>query len=56
MRKFSIEWKYFDKEGKTCGRCSAMGANLAETIKGLQNESDEICIGWHLAGRASAGH
>jgi hypothetical protein len=38
MRKVSIEWKHFDKEGKTCARCSATGSNLAETIKELQEE------------------
>ena len=38
MRKISIEWKHFDKEGKTCARCSATGTNLAETIEGLWGE------------------
>jgi hypothetical protein len=38
MRKVSIEWKHFDKEGETCKRCSATGTNLAETIKELRGE------------------
>jgi hypothetical protein len=38
MRKVSIEWKHFDKEGKTCKRCFTTGENLAETIKELQSE------------------
>lgn len=38
MRKVSIEWKHFDKGGKTCKRCFATGENLAETIKELQGE------------------
>jgi hypothetical protein len=38
MRKIAIEWKHFDKGGKTCARCSATGANLADAISGLRDE------------------
>jgi len=38
MKRISIEWKHFDKEGKTCARCSATRVNLAEAIEGLRDE------------------
>lgn len=38
MKKLIIEWKHFDKEGKTCTRCSQTGDNLGEVIKDIQNE------------------
>jgi len=38
MLNLLIEWKHFDKDGKTCVRCSGTGINLADTIKELQTE------------------
>ncbi len=38
MLNLLIEWKHFDKDGKTCARCSNTGNNLADTIKKLQTE------------------
>jgi hypothetical protein len=38
MPNLLIEWKHFDKDGKTCVRCSGTGINLADTIKELQTE------------------
>ena len=40
MPNLFIEWKHFDKDGKTCARCSSTGINLADTIKELQTEFD----------------
>lgn len=36
MKILNIEWKHFDKEGKTCERCSETGNNLREVINDLQ--------------------
>jgi hypothetical protein len=33
-----IEWRHFDKEGKTCRRCSGTGRNLAGVIEDLRGE------------------
>lgn len=38
MNKISIEWKHFDKGGKTCERCSGTGSNLLKTIAKMQKE------------------
>lgn len=38
MNKISIEWKHFDKEGKTCERCSGTGSNLLKAIAKMQKE------------------
>lgn len=38
MKKLSIEWKHFDKDGATCKRCSQTGDNLNAVIKKLKNE------------------
>ncbi|MFA5071793.1 MAG: MTH895/ArsE family thioredoxin-like protein [Minisyncoccales bacterium] len=38
MNKISIEWKHFDKEGKTCERCSGTGSNLLKVISKMQKE------------------
>jgi len=38
MKKLIIEWKHFDKEGKTCERCSETGKNLSRVINGLRTE------------------
>jgi len=40
MSNLIIEWKHFDKGGKTCVRCSGTGANLVNTVKELRNELD----------------
>lgn len=48
MKNIVIEWKHFDKEGKTCTRCSATGTNLAAAINEIRSELDpnEIAIGF----------
>ena len=33
MKKLTIEWKHFDKSGKTCDRCSSTGDNLKQVIE-----------------------
>ena len=38
MQKIKIEWKHFDKEGKTCQRCSKTGKNLIRALKDLKAE------------------
>lgn len=38
MKKLSIEWKHFDKDGATCKRCSQTGSNLNAVIKKLKDE------------------
>jgi len=38
MQKIKIEWKHFDKEGKTCQRCSKTGRNLIKALKDLKAE------------------
>jgi len=39
MNKISIEWKHFDKEGKTCERCSKTGSNLLVAVSRMQKDS-----------------
>lgn len=41
MRQLNIEWKHYEKEGKTCDRCSATGRNIHEVIQDLQQELSE---------------
>ncbi len=38
MKKIIIEWKHFDKQGKTCDRCSQTRLNLKEVIRQLKKE------------------
>lgn len=38
MRYLLIEWKHFDKNGRTCQRCSQTGSNLNGVLKDLQEE------------------
>jgi hypothetical protein len=38
MQKIKIEWKHFDKKGKTCQRCSQTGKNLIQVLKDLKTE------------------
>jgi len=38
MQKIKIEWKHFDKEGKTCQRCSKTGKNLIRVLRDLKVE------------------
>lgn len=33
-----IEWKHFDKEGKTCERCSGTGSNLLRVMSEMEKE------------------
>ena len=36
MEKLLIEWKHFDKEGKTCFRCRETGVHLKQSIRELK--------------------
>lgn len=38
MKKLLIEWKHFDKNGKTCERCSNTGHNLNQILNQLKEE------------------
>ena len=38
MNKISVEWKHFDKEGKTCSRCSGTGKNIINIISKIKKE------------------
>lgn len=38
MKKIFIEWKHFDKDGKTCNRCSQTGNNLRTVIEQIKHE------------------
>lgn len=39
MNKLIIEWKHFDKEGKTCIRCLQTGENICEVMSNLKADS-----------------
>lgn len=41
MGLLNIEWKHYEKEGKTCDRCSATGRNIRNVIQDLQQELSE---------------
>lgn len=38
MKNLVIEWKYFDKEGNTCKRCSKTGVSLHKAVDELKEE------------------
>lgn len=38
MNKISIEWKHFDKDGRTCERCSGTGSNLLKAISKIEKD------------------
>jgi len=38
MKQILIEWKHFDKDGKTCERCSNTGNNLNQVFNKLKEE------------------
>lgn len=38
MGKLTIEWKHFDKEGRTCDRCSGTRDNLMKAIEEIKKE------------------
>lgn len=38
MKKLIIEWKHFDKGGKTCARCNNTGHNLKSVIAELKTQ------------------
>lgn len=38
MKKLLIEWKHFDKDGKTCKRCLRTGKNLGNAIGQIRKE------------------
>jgi len=40
MNKIKIEWKHFDKDGKTCVRCSQTGSNLSEAITQIKQDTE----------------
>lgn len=41
MKKLTIEWRHFDKEGATCDRCAATGTSVREVVSELRNEMAE---------------
>lgn len=38
MHELAIEWRHYAKEGATCQRCSATGANLRRVVEELNRE------------------
>lgn len=38
MEKLIIEWRHFDKEGKTCARCSGTGSNIERVIEEMKKD------------------
>ena len=38
MKKLTIEWKHFDKNGKTCVRCGQTGKNINEAINQIRQD------------------
>lgn len=36
MKILHIEWKHFEKQGKTCSRCNETGINLQQSIRELK--------------------
>lgn len=44
MKKLLIEWKHFEKGGKTCVRCNKTGINLKNAIKELKGQLKEAGV------------
>lgn len=40
MKKVSIEWRHYDKEGETCTRCNNTGDNIKSAIKTISNSPE----------------
>ncbi|PIP53123.1 hypothetical protein COX08_02700 [Candidatus Beckwithbacteria bacterium CG23_combo_of_CG06-09_8_20_14_all_34_8] len=40
MKKLTIEWKHFDKNGKTCVRCGQTGKNIHKSINQIRQDSE----------------
>ena len=40
MKNILIEWRHFDKDGKTCERCSGTGANIVAALGKLRVDLD----------------
>lgn len=38
MKKITVEWKYYAKDGKTCQRCTLTGNNLHSVMEGLRKD------------------
>jgi len=38
MKKLEIEWKHYDKEGKTCVRCKSTGQNIEEALQKISED------------------
>lgn len=38
MKKITVEWKYYAKDGKTCTRCTSTGKNLHSVLERLRKE------------------
>ncbi|AKM82614.1 TPA: molybdenum cofactor biosysynthesis protein [Candidatus Berkelbacteria bacterium] len=40
MKKITIEWLHYDKEGETCTRCNNTGDNIKSAIKTISNSPE----------------
>lgn len=40
MKKLNIEWKHYDKEGKTCTRCNNTGDNIKKVLEKISEDSN----------------
>lgn len=38
MKKITIEWKHYDKEGETCTRCNNTGDNIKQVLKNIKED------------------
>ncbi|HEY5513084.1 MAG TPA: DUF2703 domain-containing protein [Geomonas sp.] len=38
MKKLTIEWRHYGKEGATCDRCAATGSSVKGVVSELSNE------------------
>jgi hypothetical protein len=38
MKQLAVEWRHYDKEGATCQRCGATGANLRQVVREVEGE------------------
>lgn len=44
MKKLTIEWRHYDKEGSTCDRCAATGSSTKEVVSKLIDELAEMGV------------
>jgi hypothetical protein len=41
MKKLTVEWRHYDKDGTTCDRCATTGTSVKEVISKLSEELAE---------------